>query len=466
MGGGVKDNPGRILSEWISDFDLNTCKDSDVREVRVRILDLLVSAVAGIRVNQRYNRAVIRVYSEWSGKGESTVFFNNKRFPSPIAAYLNATYAHGADLDDGHRTANGHPGVALIPAVLALAEARHKSAKSISEAVLVGYEVFIRLSNVVQPGLLYRGFHGTGVVGAVASSAACAKLLGLDAEKTHVAISLGAVQASGLFEVSESGQMIKPLNPANACRTGIESALLAENGVLAPERPFDGNKGFYKAFSDSASPLMLTDGLGESLGIRSCYIKLSPACRHVHPCIDAGIELGRRRKPCLEEIERIDIFTYPNAFFVTGNIKKPENADEAKFSMCFALAMALQRGRYSFAELESASHMDMDTEKLIDKMRITTDPAYEDRIKGIRGCKVVIHYSDQTTDRCYIPVPKGELPNPLDSEDLQKKMSGCCNGFWGKEVQREIYDCVMAEDLDLNHLMNLISDPNHILTDL
>lgn len=447
--------PSRELAKWINKFNLLHCPEKDVREVSVRILDLLISAVAGWNVNRQYSEKVSELFFGWSGKDESTVFFHAKRLPAPVAAYLNATYAHGADLDDGHRTANGHPGVAIIPAVLALAEAEGSTRESLYESIIVGYETYIRLSNVVQPGLLKRGFHGTGIVGAVAASAACSKLLGLNEEEIHNAISLGAIQASGLFEVSESGQMTKPVNPANACRTGVESALMARKGIRAPERPFDGAKGFYKAFSDRIAPEELLAGLGESLNIGTCYIKLSPACRHTHPCIDAGVELRGRREIRSEEIQKIDIFTYENAAFVTGKIAKPRNEDEAKFSMKYALAMALRRGQYSFPELKGARAMDVETGALIDKMEIIVDPVYESRREGIRGCKVVIHYNDNTEDSSYIPVPRGESVNPLRAEDLREKMRICCQGFWSEAKQEELYHCIMETEFRLTNLMEL-----------
>lgn len=445
-----------VLASWISGFRLTSCSAREITDAKTRIFDLLISTAAGWKCNREYNLSVNSVFFSLGGVPESTVMFDGRKLPAPTAAYLNATYGHGADIDDGHRSANGHPGVALIPAVLALAEANHSSPEAILEGILVGYETYIRVSNAVQPRLLQRGFHGTGVIGAVAAAAACAKLLDLGPKQTHSAISLASVQASGLFEISESGQCAKPINPANACRTGIESALLARQGVAGPDAPFEGTKGLFKAFAGGADPEEITRGLGETLSIGTCYIKLSPACRHAHPSIDAGVELGRRRPIRPEEIRGIDIYTYPNAAFVTGKIAKPETEGEAKFSMRYALAMALQRGCYSFQELHEAGRLDGATCALIDKMVIHTDPAYENKAAHVRGGKVTIRFLDGTEETCYIPVPRGEQENPLRREDILRKTRSCCHGVLSESTQDALYDAVMTKPFDLAEIMELM----------
>ncbi len=446
------------LAHWISEFHLASCEKEDVDNVRLRILDYLISAAAGKKCNWAYSDAVEAVYLSFDSASQSQILFSKTKAAAPIAAYLNATYGHGADLDDGHRLANGHPGVTVIPAVLALGQAENAASDRIFEAILVGYETYIRVSEAVQPNLLHRGFHGTGVVGAVAASAACAKLIGLQERQIHHAISLGAVQASGLFEVSESGQSAKPINPANACRVGVESALLARQGVEAPRQPFEGAKGFFHAFAGEGKPEAIVDGLGQSLRIRECYVKLSPACRHVHPEIDAGITLGQRRRIEASEIQKIEIHTYPNAIFVTGKICCPKNSGEAKFSMRYALAMALRKGRYSLAELESLP--DAEALALMEKMELIAEQAFENPGEGIRGCEVQIIFVDGARDQCYVKIPRGEQENPLTAADLESKLHSCCDGVWSREQQVRLYQAVMQDGpLNPQELMKLtVSD--------
>ena len=64
-------------------------------------------------------------------------------------------------MDDGHRYANGHPGVVSIPAAMAIAEKEDLSGRELIEAVVIGYEMFISLGTAANPDLLLRGFHTT-----------------------------------------------------------------------------------------------------------------------------------------------------------------------------------------------------------------------------------------------------------------------------------------------------------------
>lgn len=163
-----------------------------IQEAKRRILDCIASAYAGRRVNKTFNKAVCEIFNRMGGTPSSTVLFSDQKLPAANAAFLNAAYVHGADLDDGHKTAMGHPGVTVIPPVFALAEARKSRVEDMIVAIAAGYETYVRVSNAVMPSLFSRGFHGTGVCGAISAGCACAKLLGYDAAGIHRALSFSA----------------------------------------------------------------------------------------------------------------------------------------------------------------------------------------------------------------------------------------------------------------------------------
>ena len=324
---------------------------------KLLVLDQLASAMAGYKVNKVFNRAVLEVIGGMGGKPESTVLFGGGRLPAAHAGFINAVYGHGADIDDGNRTATGHPGSAIIPAVLSLAEAHGLSGKEAITAIVAGYDVYVRLGNVMLPSHFLRGFHSTGTIGAVAAGAASAKILGLAEDGVRRSISLAAVQASGLHEVSDSGQMAKPINPGNAVRTGILSALLARAGADAPKDPLEGDKGFLKAFADGADWSTLPDDLGKQFKITTCYIKLYPACRHAHAPVDAALRLRATGIPEPDAIESIKIYTYPSAIQIAGNIFEPQNESEAKLSITFAAATAMVTGHFTLDDLKNGGHL-------------------------------------------------------------------------------------------------------------
>ena len=112
------------------------------------------------------------------------VIGHRTRLPVLAAALVNGAIAHALDYDDVNLAMPGHPSVAILPALLALAEAAQASGSAVIAAFVAGYETCCRLGTALRPGHYTLGFHATGTVGAFGAAAACAHLLGLDAEAT------------------------------------------------------------------------------------------------------------------------------------------------------------------------------------------------------------------------------------------------------------------------------------------
>lgn len=437
----------RVIARFISQLRYEDLPPDVVTEAKRRILDFIASAYAGRTVNATMNSAIAAFCESMGGTGESTVLFTQKKYPAANAAFANAAYGHGADLDDGHKTAMGHPGVTIVPPVFALAEAKGLPMSSVITAIVAGYEMYVRLGNAVMPSMFNRGFHGTGVIGAVAAAAACAKLLGYDEELTHKSISFGALHSAGLFNVSDSGQMSKPINPAHASHSGIVSAILAgSSGTVAPLVPFEGPKGFFHAYADDVHPEAITEGLGEKYMISTCYIKLYPACRHLHPAVDAGIRVFRSGGVNMDKLRAVKLYSYGVSIKSVGNIRYPASEDEAKFSIFYALACALLTGNYSFRNLAEAADMSDDTRRLIEMTTLILDPDCEDKSKGIRGSRLELCYEDGENLVVNIPLPKGEPESPLEEDDMTGKLSLCAEGYLSPEKQAELYNAVMNLD--------------------
>jgi 2-methylcitrate dehydratase PrpD len=454
-----KIHPTTLLSRYVSRLQYEDLPADVVAYTKLLVLDYLASAMAGYKVNKVFNRAVLEVIGGMGGRPESTVLFGGGKLPAAHAGFINAVYGHGADLDDGNRTATGHPGTSIIPAVLSLAEAHGLCGKDAITAIVTGYDVYVRLGNIMLPSHFLRGFHSTGTIGAVAAGAASAKVLGLSEDFVRRTISLAAVQASGLHEVSDSGQMAKPINPGNAARTGILSALLAQAGADAPQAPLEGDKGFLKAFADGADQSALPDDLGKHFKITTCYIKLYPACRHAHAPVDAAMRLRAGGLPAPNAIEAIKIYTYPSAIQIAGNIFEPKNEDEAKLSITFAAATAMVTGHFTLDDLKSGGHLSDEVRVLIGKMQIVNEPALQNKEAGIRGARIDILLKDGSVRSETILLPKGDPEVPLQGSDMSEKLRSCASNLYDEGTQQNLYDTAMRLDelASVSKLMGIVS---------
>ena len=147
------------------------------------------------------------------------------------AALVNGTASHALDFDDVNMAILGHPTVAVLPGLLALAEETGATQREILVAFVAGYDVACRTGALMSPSHYGHGFHATATVGSIGAAAACARLLRLDAEATATAYGIAATMASGLK--SMFGTMCKPLHAGRAAQNGLQAARMAARGFTS-----------------------------------------------------------------------------------------------------------------------------------------------------------------------------------------------------------------------------------------
>ena len=429
----------RRLSEYAQALSVQDLSSNTIERLRMFIADYYAASLAGYRINTEFNRIVHGVIKGEGGVEQASVLLDERKYPSSQAAFMNALYAHGADMDDGNKKSAGHIGAHVISSVLALAEYEKSRWSDIIPAIIVGYDFFNRIAGASQPSLYNKGFHSTGVAGSLACAAACAKLLRLDVDGIYNSVSIAAVQSSGLIIIDESAQHCKPINAANAAKIGVISALMAEKGLDAPVYPLESPKGWFNAYAGEVDRHVLLDNLGKVFTIEESYLKQYPSCRHTHACIDAARSIreefaGLGYTCC--DIAEVHVEVYPNAIRSAGRISHPKTSGEAKFSIHYAVAKALLNGNFTLDDLKIEVNEDVD--QIINRTVITVDESLENRVSGIRGARVRVVFKDGTIKEDTVPVPKGEGDNSLDWKDLEDKMISCSSGILSIEEAKDI----------------------------
>ena len=403
-------------------YQIQSLHQADREQLKTLMIDFFAAAYAGYVQNRAFNKRVEAVVYAQGGAEESRVFLQDRKYPARIAAFMNAVYGHGAELDDGNKKAAGHAGVHLIPAVFALADRLGSSNEDVLIALATGYEAYIRISAAAQPGLVERGYHSTGVAGTLACAAACARLCHLDAQGIEDAVALATTMSGGLLSYGDSRPAIKPLNPGKAAENGLFAALLAQQGVQGPTEALEGPNGWFHAVTPQVHEEYLRGA--EHLLLHECYFKLYPSCRHTHCGIDAAISI--HRKIDASQIDAVRVYIYPNAIKLAG-IRLPKDPDETKFSIPYTLACALLTGKYGIADMD-VSQLSPALLALIDRIEMIPDPSMEDRSKGVRGTRVEVLLKDGTKVVETVQVPKGDPENPLSREDIVEKLRVCAKG--------------------------------------
>ena len=156
----------------------------------------------------------------------------------------------------------GHPTVAIFPALLALGEHIGATGRDLLEAYVIGCELGLALQHTTKYNQMQKGFHSTGVIGRLASAAACAKLLKLDEKQTTTALGIAGSMASGL--IHNFGTMTKPLHAGLTCRDGVTAAQLAQRGLTSGDQILEHPFGF--AATVLGQGIYNLDEMAENLG--------------------------------------------------------------------------------------------------------------------------------------------------------------------------------------------------------
>ncbi|HUN49663.1 MAG TPA: MmgE/PrpD family protein [Candidatus Sulfotelmatobacter sp.] len=310
---------------------------TDVRELaRQCLLDWFAVTLAGSR--EDLSRILLEEALEQGGRAQATLIGHAARTATQQAALVNGAASHALDYDDVNMALTGHPTVAIVPGLLALAEARGAGGAEVVAAFVAGYETLCRIGRLVAPGHYERGFHSTGTVGSFGAAAACAHLLGLGAAATAVALGIAGTQAAGLK--SMFGTMCKPLHAGKAAQNGLLAATLAAKGFTARPDVLECAQGFAATQSpDFAPDAALADPAG-GYHLRHNLFKYHAACYLTHAPIECARELVSRHAFTPDEVDGIQLKIDAGADKVC-NIPAPRTGLEAKFSLRLTSAFAL-----------------------------------------------------------------------------------------------------------------------------
>ena len=317
-----------------------------VRETaKLHLIDGLATMIAGS--DDGASRAIRNYVRTLEGKGEATVIGTATKVAAQQAALANGVQGHVLDYDDtqlatlssrpfGQQT---HPTTPVLASALALAERTRCAGAHFLTAYIVGVEVACRLGDAVSPSHYLDGFHPTGTFGTFGAAAACSHLLRLDKEHCAWAIGIAGTLASGVR--ANRGTMTKSLNAGRAAENGVMAALLARQGFTASKNILEDRMGYFSAACrNQYDPELLFFGKPFFFAKPGIAIKLYPCAAVMHPLLDLLLGLVQRHDIRSDTIDRVQV-TMSSRSALPLVYKRPENSLQAKFSLPFAIAVAL-----------------------------------------------------------------------------------------------------------------------------
>jgi 2-methylcitrate dehydratase PrpD len=389
--------------------------------VRRAFVDTIATILAG-----RHEPCTVAAREAVSQWGSGPCFTaGGSRLAAPWAALVNGTAAHALDYDDVQEPALNHPSAGLVPALLALAEATNKSADACIDAYIVGFEVMARLGAAMNQIHYQRGWHTTLSLGSPAIAAACARLMGLDAQATAMAISIATSMAGG--SKRQFGTMAKPLHAGLAAKNGLVAAQLAASGLEAIAEPLDGRWGYQDMMAGDTSPglaHLVADLDGECAVLRhGIWAKYYPCCASTHRPVDALLSLKLRP----EEVIRVETLVSEIA---VANLRYhvPASVAEARFSLPYCLAAALHDGPLtprSFTPEAIARPQVLDVLNRTEMHLDPEQPASRSIADAVETGIVRVFLRDGSIREARSVTPHGHPRDPLTGAELDHKFRAC-----------------------------------------
>jgi aconitate decarboxylase len=415
---------------FISQLKYKALPPAVIGTIKQGFTDCISVMLAGSR--EPVALAVERVLLGDQPTGPANLYFSTKRTSAAAAAWINGTAAHALDYDDV-ALKGCHPSAVLVPAILAEAQALNRSGRDMLVAYAAGYEVWADLIARERGNYQRKGWHPTGIFGAIGAAAACASLHRLNAAKAAHALGAAASEASGVM--SNLGSMVKPTHPGKAAACGIYAARFAAAGVTATADALEHAQGFLAALSpagnfDVDTPPRLPPQHWQ-LQKQGLSIKQYPVCYRAHRAIDAMLGLLLNQPVAAKNVAEIRV-SFSHSHLVILKNHSPSTAIAAKFSIEFALACALLNQRVGLRDLTDKFVRSAAVRDLMNRVAIDIDPVEQAGTSGYAPYDTVqLKLADGTVlDSAQVRHAKGDPQAPLSTDELWVKFDDCV--AWSK----------------------------------
>jgi len=436
----------RDLAKYCGELKFNKLPDEVIDRVKYFFLDFIGVVCRGSLEDS--SRSMYRFIREMrSGNRGGVLIGTKEKAPYLYSALGNGVFGHAIEMDDVNNESSLHPGVVVFPSALATGEMVGVTGKRLIEAVVLGYEIMVRLGKALGPKNSYeRGFHPTGTCGTFGSSVAASKIMGLKEEGITNAMGIAGSQAAGSMEYLAQGAWTKRFHAGWAAHSGMISALLAQKGFRGPASIIEGRDGFLHSYSNGADATKVLEGIGSGFEILLTSVKPHACCRYMQPPIDAILKIMTERNLRPDQVEKVRLgLLGAGASLIAEPAEKkydPRSIVDAQFSMPFGAAVALLYRKAGLREFQLSRIRSEDVKAMMKRVEYAVDPELDETFPRQWCATAEIFTNDGKRYFTRIEYPKGDPENPLSWDELIEKFYDLSNRFWTKERRVKIVEQV------------------------
>ncbi|MGZ8478102.1 MAG: MmgE/PrpD family protein [Candidatus Binatia bacterium] len=397
-----------------------------IQKGKSHLLDSLAAVVSGSTLKP--GKLGLQHAREQGGPEECSVLGTNLRTTPIMAAFANGMSGHADETDDSNSQL--HPGCAIVPAALALAESQNCGGEALLRAVILAYDIGFRFHQAFAP-------RSTTFGATFGCATAAGTLAVLDAMQMRYLISYAAQQASGSRAwVGDDDHIEKAFDyAAMPARNGVTAALLIKSGFTGNRDVLEGDQGIIKTYAP-CDPLKILAELGQRFTITSCLIKKYPVGSPMMETVDATLAMLAKQPVNADDIGKVIVRIPESGARTVNNRRMPD------VNVQFMVAAILIEGKLTFDMAHDyARFQNPRVLALKEKVQLIADNEMEKSGHRFQGM-VEVALRDGRVVREHVIDCRGRPENPMSPEEVEKKAAWLMEPVLGKKNVDQIIDSV------------------------
>ena len=445
-------SPTKTWAAYIARVGATPLPPAVAQKTRLHLLDTMASMIDGLDLAA--GRRALAFAKSVGGPPTSAVPGSGLATDPVNAAFVGAMAAHGDETDDSHLGGRFHPGCAVVPAALAVAQSQRSSGRELLRSIAAGYDLGARSTIALGYTSSRSGTHSTHCLGAnFGAAAAAGALAGLGPTECESLLSYATQQASGLAYWERDPDHIEKAFDFGgmAARNGAFAALFVASGATGVPESLTGVRSYLSSFGQDPRQDALVEGLGERFEIMTANIKkwgVGSPCQAVLDSVQALIE--SHRLPA-SEIARIRVVMPDDRMPIVDNSPMPNIC--AQHLVALAL---LDQGTTNSAIRDHARMGDPGVLAL--RRLVELVPSRELTLaRPARQAIVEIETADGRTVSHHTRAVLGTPDNPMSEIQVRAKSVELMEGRLGRRGANRLAEAISRIDMigDVNELAAL-----------
>ncbi|HKA41855.1 MAG TPA: MmgE/PrpD family protein [Burkholderiales bacterium] len=437
----------RELSEYIAGALKRPLPKEVAEATKHHLLDTIAAMVSGSRLLP--GEKAIAYAKKLGGAKEACVIGSSVVTTAEYAALANGMLGHADETDDSHAPSLCHPGCAIVPAALAMAERERRNGTALLRAVALGYDVGTRV-NMALHGYDFRDAgHSTHSMGPTFGAAAAAgALAGVNADRARWLLSYAAQQCSGVSCWMRDEEHIEKAFDFGGmpARNGVVAAAMVSAGFTGVEDVFTGERNFFVKNDEALrigkapEPERLASGLGTTYEMMNTNIKRWSVGSPIQAPLDSLLDLIRAHKLKADDVEKVVVRVAKQGANTTDNRNMPD------ICLQHMVSVMLIDGIVTFESAHDEKRM-RDPKVLAVRSRVELHGDEElTRALPSRQGIIELRLKDGRELKHHTKAVRGTAQNPMTRAEVDEKAYHLMAPILGKARTRKLCDAVWASE--------------------